>query len=559
MNVARFFILLCLFLCLSFVTNAQDLDMQHFRQIPVVHDGRVKPMGRMAQLTLQKITGDDVSLPDATDWLAKLIFDPSDAGEPVIFAVPDAGLRHHLGLPERKEPRYSFDELNAAMVTHADQLTTLRDKNPAKMSKDEAALFDLYATVIIYEQLKDAMTLVLPLRTENDTPTRLLDLSKDALAKPLYQSVLQKGSSNQMFLVIPHVAGNILQWNSPWMMYGTNTPLLQAWGDLADAYIRQDNAAWLSAGHTVYENSLAAAELEGLDLRLRTELFYLNSNPYLFSTVFYALGLVLLALRHTRFSTLAIGAGLGFHALGLTCRMIILQRPPVSDLYESLLFVGAIAVSVALIYGWRKQDRLALGASAVLGLLLHGAGFALSGNLGGGYDTLKVLQAVLDTRFWLATHVLIITSGYALCLLTSALAHYCLWHFPGGRKTRNRLYLLAIISLVFICTGTLLGGVWADQSWGRFWGWDPKENGALLIALWLIWLLHGKITRHISDFYFVMGMAALSLVVALSWIGINLLGVGLHSYGFLQGSATTLIILFLLEGSFFVYCWKRHA
>lgn len=553
MNAGKWFLLFWLWLLPFSAASAQSLEMRDFMRQPVMQDGRIKPLGRMAQLTLQKITGQRQSIDHATHWLAALLFDPGNADTPAIFNVPQRSTRHLLDLPERQDHLYRFEELNAALIAHAELVLPLRDIDPAKRTPEQHDLFDLYIRVITYEQLKQSLTLVLPLKTEGDAPVRLIDLPLPIRQKPLYQNLLAQGKNNITFLVIPEKSS----WVAPWMLYPNDDPLLKKWGDLADAYIQQNPDAWRYASADLYLTTMKRAQNPGLDFRLRVELAYLGWHPAMLSLGFYALGLLL--LLKPRLSFAAMAAGLGFHVLGIVARILILQRPPVSDLYESLLFVGALVVGITLFYGWRRKETLSLLAGGVLGIALQGAGIALGFSMGGDYDTLKVLQAVLDTKFWLATHVLVITAGYALCLLTSAVAHGCLWRYPGTRKMRDRLYLLSLISLAFIVTGTLLGGVWADQSWGRFWGWDPKENGALLIALWLIWLLHGRISRHVSDLFFVMGLAALSLVVALSWIGINLLGVGLHSYGFLQGSASSLIALFAVEAGFFFYCWKKHA
>ncbi len=80
--------------------------------------------------------------------------------------------------------------------------------------------------------------------------------------------------------------------------------------------------------------------------------------------------------------------------------------------------------------------------------------------------------------------------------------------------------------------GTVLGGIWADQSWGRFWGWDPKENGAVLIVIWNALILHARWAGLVKQ----RGMAVLTVAGAMittwSWFGTNQLGVGLHAYGF---------------------------
>ena len=122
---------------------------------------------------------------------------------------------------------------------------------------------------------------------------------------------------------------------------------------------------------------------------------------------------------------------------------------------------------------------------------------------------------------------------------------------------QKMLHFLALLSLLFSAVGTVLGGIWADQSWGRFWGWDPKENGALLIVLWLVWILHGRISGQMHEVLFTAGLAYLSVITALSWFGVNLLGVGLHSYGFTQGMMASLFGFIALE-SFLIagFAWR---
>ena len=128
----------------------------------------------------------------------------------------------------------------------------------------------------------------------------------------------------------------------------------------------------------------------------------------------------------------------------------------------------------------------------------------------------------------------------------SLIAHLELWRKKSLVSAAQRQQFV-ITALIFTIVGTLLGGVWADQSWGRFWGWDPKENGALLIVLWVIWLIHGNMSGHIQSTYYLAGLAFLSVIVALSWFGVNLLSVGLHSYGFIEGIALGLFMFCFLE------------
>ncbi len=217
-------------------------------------------------------------------------------------------------------------------------------------------------------------------------------------------------------------------------------------------------------------------------------------------------------------------------------------------LYESLLFVSLIAVLFGLFLEYKLRNNLGVLVAALAGsaLLFASQGF-------GGDDTMGMLIAVLGTNFWLATHVLCITTGYGFGIVAGIIAHMylilrCANRDPG--RTRQVLrggYGTALIALLFTSLGTILGGIWADQSWGRFWGWDPKENGALLICLWLIWLLHGRISGRLHERGFAVAMALLCVVIALSWLGVNLLATGLHSYGFTDKAAWALAIFCAAE------------
>jgi ABC-type transport system involved in cytochrome c biogenesis permease subunit len=155
-------------------------------------------------------------------------------------------------------------------------------------------------------------------------------------------------------------------------------------------------------------------------------------------------------------------------------------------------------------------------------------------------DTLEMLQAVLDTNFWLATHVTCVTMGYVATFVAGILS--CVYVVGGvftpgmrdkwGKMVGSMIYGTVCFAMLLSFVGTVLGGIWADQSWGRFWGWDPKENGAVLIVIWNALILHARWAGLVKA----RGMAVLgvagNMVVAWSWFGTNQLGIGLHAYGF---------------------------
>jgi ABC-type transport system involved in cytochrome c biogenesis permease subunit len=163
-------------------------------------------------------------------------------------------------------------------------------------------------------------------------------------------------------------------------------------------------------------------------------------------------------------------------------------------------------------------------------------------HLSGDGDTMEMMRAVLDSNFWLATHVITITIGYSATFLAGFIAiGFTLRHHlaprldPATTKALGSMaYGIICFALLFSFVGTVLGGIWADQSWGRFWGWDPKENGALLIVLWNAIILHARWGGFVRE-RGIMAMAIFgNVITSLSWFGVNMLGVGLHSYGFMD-------------------------
>jgi ABC-type transport system involved in cytochrome c biogenesis permease subunit len=227
------------------------------------------------------------------------------------------------------------------------------------------------------------------------------------------------------------------------------------------------------------------------------------------------------------------------HTAGLLARMYISGRPPVTNLYSSAIFVGWGATTLALIMERFYRNGFGAGVAALIGICT----LIIAHNLGLEGDTLELMRAVLDSNFWLATHVIIITLGYSAMFLAGALG--MLFFIKGvfvesfdqaeAKNIAGMVYGIICFALLFNVVGTILGGIWADQSWGRFWGWDPKENGALMIVLMGAIVLHarwGGIARERGIMALVI---AGNIITAWSWFGTNLLGVGLHSYGFHEG------------------------
>jgi cytochrome c biogenesis factor len=204
--------------------------------------------------------------------------------------------------------------------------------------------------------------------------------------------------------------------------------------------------------------------------------------------------------------------------------------------------VTAVGGSLALFLEAIHKNRIAVSAASVVGTV--GLFIANGYETLDKQDTMPSLVAVLDTNFWLATHVTAITIGYSAGLLAALLASLYLVaklvRFRRadptfGRSLARMVYGVLCFAVIFSTVGTILGGIWANESWGRFWGWDPKENGALLIVISQVAILHGRMSGWLREHGICTAAALGGSVIAFSWWGVNLLGVGLHSYGFTSG------------------------
>jgi len=229
------------------------------------------------------------------------------------------------------------------------------------------------------------------------------------------------------------------------------------------------------------------------------------------------------------------------HTFGLLARMYIQGTPPVTNLYSTAVFVGWGVVIFGFILERITRNGLGSALSAAVGF----ATLIVAYNLAKTGDTLEPMRAVLASNFWLGTHVVIITFGYSAMFVAGCLGIvYILWGTltrtldrTTGRTLMRATYGIICFATLLSFVGTMLGGVWADQSWGRFWGWDPKENGALLIVLWCAIMLHARWGKITGDRGFANMAIFGNVITAWSWFGTNQLGVGLHSYGFTDSGA----------------------
>lgn len=587
--------------------QAPPLPMEKFAQLPVLHEGRMKPLDSFARAIVKRLSGQDHlhNLP-AVNWLAEALFDPARAEGREVVKILNPELRSLLNLPNRPGNRYSAQEIAKSLTGQKDRLAETLKIPEADRTPSQRDFITLHEHLALLNDVMSSLSLILPLSATlpDDAPENLkpyagktltyLDTlkfsksledevkniverkgqnietytqSEQALVFLSFSSagLRQKGKSSQSFKVIPTMAIAETHWQSPWSitLEGSANPQtaqsFALWKALAEAYQSGNRKKWNETIETLSWETAAPHLRPGERDRLDAEYHYSRLAP--FDIAFWLFVLCAAALgagamtRAAVFQKLAMSAltlGVMTHLAGLATRIYILNRPPVSTLYESIIFVAAVTTLYALVMSLRQKSTLWLGLGAASGIILGLLGFSHDTDA----DSLLMLSAVLNTNFWLATHVLCITAGYGFSILTAFLAHVCLIVMIR-EKTEQPPYAFftpmmttALLALLLCAGGTILGGIWADQSWGRFWGWDPKENGALLLVLWLIWIVHGRIAGQFSPALFTAGLAYTIAVVAVSWFGVNLLSIGLHAYGFTDAAAWIFWSVLIAETTF---------
>jgi cytochrome c-type biogenesis protein CcsB len=282
--------------------------------------------------------------------------------------------------------------------------------------------------------------------------------------------------------------------------------------------------------------------------KIATEVHYNKFHPFKWAWILYALGafaalVAWVSQKNWAYlvSWISIVAGLVLNIYGFVLRVYLTGRAPVSNMYETVVWVGFGAIVFAMIIEAIYKWRVILFGGGLVGafaLILADLAPAVLD------PSLQPLEPVLRSNFWLTIHVLVITISYSAFFLAFVLADLGLIYvLKGEDREKNRLSVISLgvyrsmqIGVALLAPGIILGGIWADYSWGRFWGWDPKETWALIALLGYLAVLHARLAGLVKDFgTLVSAVVAFSLVI-MAWYGVNfVLGAGLHSYGFGAG------------------------
>ncbi len=619
------------------VTPADEFDYFKFGEIPVVYQGRVKPIDTLARNSMRILCNRETvrlepikktdqkkeakqpkqpkTIP-ATQWLLELISNSEIAMDRPVIRIDNDQLLSTLKLDRRKSHRYSLREIRgkeeqddekSPFEKAAQEANGQRMKSPESLSLYQKKVLELDRKIGLIGLLKASMV-----------PPGI-DLNAQDMREQMARAMFRVKQIDQAHppLLIPPVASTsegleeALKRNE-WETYAKaflfdviytatfkvkENPFSKQFTQIVNAYSDNKPVDFNKAVRQ-YQLLLNKTKIEKLDMsKIEFEARFNKFSPLFWPAFLYLFAFVLAifgwlfpsAMNVLNRSALAmIVLTFCVHSWALWARIEISGRPPVTNLYSSAVFIGWAGVLCGLI--------LELIFKRGIGIVLAtAAGFAslwIAHGLAGDGDTFVVLQAVLDTQFWLSTHVVCITLGYAatfiagilgliyismknpLALITIALAvaaavglqrvdqvpdalrfiiplliaaiplllslfmpEAIMVQMPKATEKafERMIYGTLCFAMWFSFVGTVLGGLWADDSWGRFWGWDPKENGALIIVLWVALVLHARWDRLVKTRGLAMLAVAGNITTAWSWFGVNELGVGLHAYGFTEG------------------------
>jgi len=498
--------------------DAKDqMHIGEFGALPIVDHGRAKPVDTLARTSLMIISGKQTYLDekDRAQPAVRWILDVMSAGprlennraalEHKVFRIENDQVLNLLGLQPRSGFRYAIAEFLSRFSDLDREI-----ERAMHVEKERRDLFD-NKVLELSEHLKVFLDLA-----HWKNPRALPPLGGGEW-EPLLDGLRAQSPIALAYgkMLVTYGDGNVEEFNK----------LVSEFHKIMDKHM-PENAA--SAGFEVFFNHFAP--------------FYRCAVLYVFVFLLACLSWLGWSRPLNRAAFWLAALALTVHSLALIARMYLQDRPlvVVTNLYSSAVFIGWGGVFVGLFLEWIFRS----GIGSVVGAVLGSLTLVIAHYLSTSGDTMEMMQAVLDTNFWLATHVTCVTFGYTATFLAGTLGiTYVLLGLLTpvlrdadiGQTLTKMIYGVVCFATLLSFTGTVLGGIWADQSWGRFWGWDPKENGALIIVLWNALILHARWGGMVKA----RGLALLAIggniVTAWSWFGVNMLSVGLHNYGFIPG------------------------
>ncbi len=540
------------------------------------------------QKPITKEGGKPVKL-SSVEWMLMSWFRP-DIGRTVpLFKVDNSSAITELGLTAKaKRDQYTYAEIEPARQVMMKKMGEYRDIPSRKQTPEQRMIVQLAANFLDYEMIMGHFDFIRepvgaapkelpegvtpPIRLSKSLNTLIAALVANkvpAMQIPWFRDFAQgalgammSGNPEQQYRIFPPAPGPNNVWNGPGeMIFGAInsgkdvTADQLAWlAQYEEVYLALPDAAKFKAASKALLTKIQdAAKARGEGQSIALERHSMRADYFFYSQWIFLVGFIAVALTWvspgSRFEKgarlcawLLLGAATALAVTGVVIRCIIMQRPPITTLYETILFIGASCALLGLLAEWLTKRGLGLLVTAIGGTACMFLSIQFEASE--ATDTLQQLQAVLITNFWLSTHVPMINLGYAACMVAALISMiYFTQRLFGVFKTgEGDSRLLTRVAYGFIATGlflslvgTVLGGIWANYSWGRFWGWDPKENGALMIVLMCLVILHARLGGYIREIGLHCCNLILGCIVIFSWFGVNQLGVGLHAYGFTDG------------------------
>jgi ABC-type transport system involved in cytochrome c biogenesis permease subunit len=574
-------------------SSPTEIQIHQFGRLPVAYEGRIQPIDTLARNVLTVFSDHDkaelVREPASSDvpakttqvpairWFLDYVTAAPAAEQYRVFRIENLEVLQTLDLQQRPGFRYSEAELAACRQETARQWQLASAVPEGRRTLMQKKFLELGNKIMLYSLIQNSFAFP-AIRTDTkehmqadfaqlsqeierlegtgpraippmtpDQPWQVeLAAERDLLIDTATKRPINEATPAFRKLLQAYRNGDLEQFNTALADYQDILTDRAA----ADAkFEAKQRASHLTGDSAVGQRKVAESLHMG---RIAYEAWFNHFNPFVLAMALYLVSFVLIACSWlgwytplNRSANWLLWCTFLLHSFALISRIYISGRPPVTNLYSSAVFIGWGAVLFALIDEYVSRRSFGNLVAAVVGFPTLFVAY----NLAGDGDTFKVLQAVLDTQFWLATHVVCITLGYSTTFLAGVMGSvYVLARWlerldeDGAKQLVRMIYGTLCFATFFSFIGTVLGGLWADDSWGRFWGWDPKENGALIIVLWNALVLHARWGGMIAQ----RGLAVLAIfgnvVTAWSWFGVNLMNVGLHSYGFTEGRDKWLLL-----------------
>ena len=572
LSITTFLIILstCFFIARS-APYPSGFDLDSFGKLPVQHQGRLKPLDSVARSSLlflrenQSQTHKGRSL-SPIEWLATLTMNVEEGDTLKMIRIDNPDVLALIKKRQEDGKYYSYGELEEHLNTIQKQAQEASSVEAGERDSYQNALVNLWEKLLLSSGLRHSLYVASSkqplqdfLEFEKDMEelrpflkskeeAEKLDFNKQMLLQWYAERFQFMERAAQFQILSPssdkitwkNMGQGLLDKISHPKEHSGLFPLI----NMIDTYRKGDSKnfnKYLSQYLAITENHAPEAktvtDLEVLFNQLQP--FTLGITLYIFSFLAFMISYLIWKAPLQKMSFSFIVAAFIIHTGGLLCRMCVEGRPPVTNLYSSAVFVGWGSVLLGCVLERLYRNGIGSCVASITGSL----SLIVAHHLMNQGDTMEMMRAVLNSNFWLSTHVVTISMGYSSALLAGFLAcAYVLRSLfsQADKNTQKSIYSMVYgiicFSTFFSFVGTILGGIWADQSWGRFWGWDPKENGALMIVLWNAIILHSRWGNLVRSQGFMYLAIFGNVICSFSWFGVNMLGVGLHSYGFMQSA-----------------------